>query len=183
LVIGLGSPAGPGQPGLARHGTYGWPIVPGQALKGLTAAWASRVGAEPREVQRILGLPRPSAAPPAGAGGANGSAGTVRFLDALPTQEPSTVTTDVIVSHLKPYYDGGRTPVPPAEYNQPVPMAFLAVARARFAIDLIGRDTRDTSLAAEWCTAALAEEGAGAKTAAGYGVVTATLADPGERFP
>ena len=173
LVVGLGGKASPHEIGLALHGTYGWPVIPGSAMKGLAAAWAEspESGADPADVRRVLGGPRPgeriTASSPAGMG-------TVRFLDAVPDGEPVPVALDVLTPHVKPYYDAlanGDIPVPPAEYHNPVPVTFLTV-RGGFAVDLWGTSDKDLGLAAQWLTAAGEEFGAGAKTAAGYGYLT-----------
>ena len=44
LAVGLGNKANAHEIGLALHGTYGWPVIPGSALKGLAAAWAASSG-------------------------------------------------------------------------------------------------------------------------------------------
>ncbi len=163
LAVGLGDNANAHEIGLALHGTYGWPVIPGSSLKGLAAAWASSQ-ADPADVQRVLGTPRRDVQLPA--------AGTMCFLDAIPAGRPVTIEADVLTPHVKPYYDsmatGSGTPVPPAEYHNPVPLAFLTV-RGAYAVDLYGRNSHDVSLAAEWLEKAGDELGAGAKTAAGYG--------------
>jgi CRISPR-associated protein Cmr6 len=173
LAVGLGNKANPHEIGLALHGTYGWPVIPGSALKGLAAAWAESPGsgADPADVRRVLGGPRPgeriTVSSPAGMG-------TVRFLDAVPDGEPVPVALDVLTPHVTPYYDAlasEDTPVPPAEYHNPVPVTFLTV-RGGFAVDLWGTSDKDLGLAAQWLTAAGEELGAGAKTAAGYGYLT-----------
>lgn len=174
LAVGLGNKASPHEIGLALHGTYGWPVIPGSALKGLAAAWAEspESGADPADVRRVLGGPRPGEriTPSSSA-----RMGTVRFLDAIPEGRPVSVALDVLTPHVKPYYDAlatGGTPVPPpAEYHNPVPLAFLAV-RGRFAVDLWGTSDKDLGLAGQWLKAAGEELGAGAKTAAGYGYLS-----------
>ena len=172
LAVGLGNVVGAYEIGLALHGTYGWPVIPGSSLKGLAAAWAGSpaAGAEPEDVQRVFGTTT--------------RAGTVRFLDAIPADGPAVVEADVLTPHVKPYYDsvaadgrafGGaeRALVPPAEYHNPVPVTFLTV-RGSYAVDLYGPDRDDLRLAARWLRRAGDELGAGAKTAAGYGYLTVT---------
>jgi CRISPR-associated protein Cmr6 len=185
LAVGHGNKANAYETGLALHGTYGWPVIPGSALKGLAAAWASSElsGVDAGDLQRVLGGPRPGASPPAGGQASAGGArqGTVRFLDAIPDGQPVTVLTDVLTPHVKPYYDSladkAATPVPPAEYHNPVPVTFLTV-RGGFAVDLYGPDEKDVGLAAEWLIEAGDELGAGAKTAAGYGYLAITPKQP-----
>lgn len=187
LAVGHGNKANAYETGLALHGTYGWPVIPGSALKGLAAAWASSElsGADAADLLRVLGGPRPGAPLPPGGPASSGGAspgpgarqGTVRFLDAIPDGRPVTVLADVLTPHVKPYYDsladGAATVVPPAEYHNPVPVTFLTV-RGGFAVDLYGPNEEDVGLAAEWLMKAGDELGAGAKTAAGYGYLAIT---------
>lgn len=172
MAVGLGNRANPHEIGLSLHGTYGWPIIPGSSLKGLTAAWAAKDGADAETLERIFGSPRPERA-----GTEAARLGTVRFLDALPTGEPVPVTADVVTPHVQPYYDSAnddRTPeiTPPAEYHKPIPSFFLAVSGGEFVVDLVG-PAEDVRQVARWCAEALDEMGIGAKNSAGYGYAAA----------
>jgi CRISPR/Cas system CMR subunit Cmr6 (Cas7 group RAMP superfamily) len=181
LAVGLGNNANAHEIGLALHGTYGWPVIPGSALKGLAAAWAV-TAASAADVWRVLGGPRTDVPDPDAGPRDRPSAarGTVCFLDAIPAGAPVTVEADVLTPHVKPYYDGTATghPVPPAEYHNPVPLTFLSV-RGAYAVDLYGTTSEDVDLAAEWLTKAGDEFGAGAKTAAGYGYLSVSREEPG----
>ncbi|HEX9357217.1 MAG TPA: type III-B CRISPR module RAMP protein Cmr6, partial [Streptosporangiaceae bacterium] len=55
LAVGLGNRANAHEIGFALHGTYGWPVIPGSSLKGLSAAWAAREEAEadPKDALRV----------------------------------------------------------------------------------------------------------------------------------
>lgn len=177
LAVGLGNRENPHEVGIARHGTYGWPVIPGQALKGLTAAHAAQSGADPAHLHRVFGLPHPVQS---GAEPEPERTGTVRFLDALPLDKPVALIEDVLAPHFKPYYDTvtlqpGESR-PPAEYNQPVPVRFLAVSGGQFAADLVSMSATDTAIAAEWCAAALDGAGVGAKTSSGYGFAATAAA-------
>ena len=185
LAVGLGDNANAHEIGLALHGTYGWPQIPGSALKGLAAAWAVSSEAEPADVWRVLGGPRNDVAyrpNPVAESGTRGTPpaarGTVCFLDGIPAGEPVVVEADVLTPHVKPYYDGAAAgrPVPPAEYHNPVPLTFLTV-RGAYAVDVYGPSSKDVGLAAEWLTEAGDELGAGAKTAAGYGYLSVQPAE------
>ena len=57
--------------------------------------------ADPRR-SRGGDIPAPQNAPAA-------ARGTVRFLDAIPADEPVAVEADVLTPHVKPYYDGAAT--------------------------------------------------------------------------
>jgi len=176
LVVGLGSTASAHEVSLALHGSYGWPVLPGSALKGLAAAWAAGSGSVAADdIGRVLGTPRLDVATERVPG-----QGTVCFLDAIPAGEPAAVVADVFTPHVKPYYDGAATgkPVPPAEYHNPVPLLFLTVTGA-FRVDLHGQNADDTEAAADWLTQAGDELGAGAKTAAGYGYLSVRRVEQG----
>lgn len=170
LAVGHGNKANAHEIGLALHGTYGWPVIPGSSLKGLALAWArSSPDAEKDDVRRVFGT--------------TSRIGSVRFLDAIPAGEPVTVEADVLTPHVKPYYDaaanGSSAMVPPAEYHNPVPVMFLTVT-GTYAVDLYGPDSGDIGLAARWLREAGGELGAGAKTAAGYGYLRVGPADGSE---
>lgn len=169
LIVGLGSTANAHEISLALHGTYGWPVLPGSALKGLAAAWAVASGTvKADDIGRVLGTPRLDVATERDA-----ARGTVCFLDGMPAGQIVAVEPDVLTPHVKPYYDGAAAgkPVPPAEYHNPVPVVFLTV-RGEFSVDLHGDNRKDTEMAADWLIAAGDDLGAGAKTAAGYGYLS-----------
>jgi CRISPR-associated protein Cmr6 len=170
LAVGHGNKANAHEIGLALHGTYGWPVIPGSSLKGLALAWArSCPEADEDAVRRVFGT--------------TSRMGSVRFLDAIPAGKPVTVEADVLTPHVKPYYDavasGSGSVVPPAEYHNPVPVMFLTVT-GTYAVDLYGPDQKDIDLAARWLREAGDELGAGAKTAAGYGYLSVGPADGSE---
>lgn len=186
LAVGLGNKDNAHEIGIALHGSYGWPIIPGSTLKGVTAQWAWEHSKPitPEKVARyvrIFGAPltkerakcaeevteRPEAA-----------RGRIRFLDAFAAGAPVTVTVDVLTPHVKPYYDrtadertAAQAP-PPAEHHQPVPVRFLTVSAGRFDAALVGDDADETEQAAKWLVEAVNELGVGAKTSAGYGYLT-----------
>lgn len=182
LIVGANSHGNPNEIGITLHGTYGWPILPGSSLKGLTAAWASgslRSGgprADAETLERIFGAPRPrqpdetdSRRDRAQREEGEARRGSVRFLDALPADGPVQITVDVLTPHVQPYY--GNPTVPPAEYHNPIPNEFLTVSGGTFAVDLVGPEA-DVRSAGDWCQEAFEELGLGAKTAAGYGYLT-----------
>ncbi|MBN1173567.1 MAG: type III-B CRISPR module RAMP protein Cmr6 [Micromonosporaceae bacterium] len=161
LVTGIGDRANPNEIGIALHGTYGWPMIPGSTLKGASRAWAGMRGVDAGLVDRILGPPPRSGAH---------HTGTVDVLDALPTgAAPIRVVIDGVTPHVQPYYSGKAAP---GEWHNPVPSAFLAVCRGSFTVDLIGPGDdvdNDVEEVAAWCSGACEDLGIGAKTGAGYG--------------
>ena len=94
LVTGVGDRNNPHEVGIALHGTYGWPVIPGSTLKGAARAWATLPGnnIDDEDVTRVLGTP-PSAGEP--------HSGRVIIMDALPSGEPVTVRLDAVsYTHL-----------------------------------------------------------------------------------
>lgn len=160
LAVGLGDQANPHEIGIALHGTYGWPIIPGSALKGLAAAWARKVAPDDVDTQqRIFGTTT--------------SAGSVRFFDALPAGEPVRVLADVRTPPQQPYYTSTsphstHDPKPPGEHHNPVPLPFVAL-KGTFAVHLTSRTEADLDQAVHWLREAAAELGNGARTTVGYG--------------
>lgn len=143
--------------------TYGLPILPGTALKGLAASAAAENGWTKRDTI-LFGVPRPHQPSEA-------HRGSVLIWDALPTRPP-TLVLDVLTPHVKDYYDtanttGTPTEVP-AEYHNPVPIRFLAVEKTPFRSYLIG-SADDVRRCGELISRGLDELGIGGKTAAGYG--------------
>jgi CRISPR type III-B/RAMP module RAMP protein Cmr6 len=175
LVVGHGEDS-VHETSLTLSPTYGVPVLPGTALKGLAAAAArdeaGDAGWSERE-KTVFGSPRP---------GQNSEAhqGSVLLWDALPVSPPALVL-DVLTPHVKDYYDegnsGGKTKeapsTPPAEYHNPVPIRFLAVEKTCFRAWILGpRD--DVARSIELLAAGLDEFGIGGKTAAGYGYCSLT---------
>jgi CRISPR type III-B/RAMP module RAMP protein Cmr6 len=182
MITGLGERANAHEIGIALHGTYGCPVIPGSTLKGVTRAWAgqfldddvawTRPGTRPTVavIDQMFGPPPPGAR----AGTATAPrAGNLDVFDALPTGEPMRVTVDGVTPHVQPYYgeDGapaGRQATAPGEWHNPVPSPFLTVSGGRFAVDVVGPQ-QDCDRFVAWCAAACDDLGVGAKTGAGYG--------------
>lgn len=164
FVTGLGR-AHPVENGFAWHHTLGTPYLPGSSLKGLMRAWAQEQGEQEPDINRIFG-PRGQREP---------ACGSVVFFDALPTQ-PVRLEAEVMTPHYGPYYQDEAAKTPPADWHDPVPIPFLAVAAAQPFIFAFAprrrheaQDSADCAAVAGWLKEALAWLGAGAKTSVGYG--------------
>jgi CRISPR-associated protein Cmr6 len=165
MVVGLGG-GHVLETALTLHRIYGFPIIPGSALKGMTHAWVElEVEPGPELIEAVFGT-KPQVTPL--------KAGQVIFFDAVPTQVPE-LEPDVMNPHYGKYYsketDRGR-PVPPADYLSPVPVYFLTVAGGcefAFAVAPRNGDGDLAETTADWLKQALQEMGVGAKTVAGYG--------------
>jgi CRISPR-associated protein Cmr6 len=167
MVVGLGAESVL-ETSIALHRIYGVPYIPGSALKGLAAAAAHKQLQDPKwhktgedgkigEWHRILF-------------GDQESSGYVTFHDALWVPEGGTLPLDldVMTVHHPAYYQGDdQGDAPPADWDNPNPIAFVS-ARGRYLLAVTGPE--------EWADAAmeilrdaLEKDGIGAKTAAGYG--------------
>ena len=171
--------------GIALHPVYGFVYLPGSGVKGLARAWAETVWAPAqsdegkawRRIEEAFGWSpgskrhkttwRPAkdeVTVPEGA-----AAGRLVFHDAWPIQWPRLIL-DVINNHHTKYYAGEDDP---GDWEEPSPVYFLAVGRnEEFEFAVSDRKPGSDDLldrACEWLRDALTIEGAGAKTAAGYG--------------
>ncbi len=177
---------------LLLHHTYGVPYLPGSAIKGLTRSRlrAMAASAEPDRRKQLddwadalLGYLRdaPVASAPgeASAGRATAQAALVEFLDALwippaATRDESPIALDLVNPHHPDYYTiqkGARKP--PTDGDNPVPVERLTLAPdARFL--LVAEAPADLAPWLSWLirdvvAPALAEDGLGSWTSAGYG--------------
>jgi len=158
FVTGLGR-SHPVENGFAWHPTLGTPYLPGSSVKGLVRAWA-RLDADPsppcETIRRLLGD--------------HGKAGGVSFLDAVPIA-PVQLAADV----MTPHYAGWTVKEAPGDWCSPTPIPFLvAAAGTPFLFGVLpgsaGAD--DVRVVMSWLCSALTWNGAGAKTAVGYGRFT-----------
>ena len=169
--------------GIALHPIYGFVYLPGSGIKGMVRAWAETVWAPAqgdadaawRQIERAFGWSpgserhkkawRPEAVPPP----EDAAAGSLVFHDAWPCRWPGMII-DIINNHHPGYYAGHDDA---GDWENPVPVYFLAVdAGETFEFALSARSSEDAdalSLAGDWLQHALVVDGAGAKTAAGYG--------------
>lgn len=172
LAIGLANGAWENT-GLTLHRRFGYPLIPGSAVKGLARRGAEDLKAEAGLYRVVLG----DKADPDQGTEAHG--GAVSFLDAV--AEEATVELDIVTPHYPRYYAASSSRPNPVALDDepPVPNVFPVVAAgARFRFDLRllrGRDpgrftaSQILDAAKAWLTHALSVLGAGAKTRSGYG--------------
>jgi len=167
MVVGLGA-AHVLETTTTLHHLYGFPVIPGSALKGLARAYAETVlgkGPNDEELVAICGT-APRVTPM--------KAGNVVFFDAVPSTSPR-FKLDVMNPHYGDYYGKKKRrgqEIPPADYLSPVPVYFLTVERTEFLFTVAARRPEAGDLvkiASEWLQGGLQELGVGAKTTAGYG--------------
>lgn len=190
LLIGHGNSSG-ADVGLTVHHTWGVPMIPGSALKGLTAHYVDTVYGDDAPNERrvwrgptwtgrriakgdgagdeygyLFGAPEVDGEPNSARGGA------VEFHDALympgPIRNDRPFARDVLTVHQKPYYDTSGQNWP-NDWTSPTPIGFVTVRPgARFLLVVTGpREWRE--LAMRLLLNALADWGIGGKTSAGYG--------------
>ncbi|MCC7354486.1 MAG: type III-B CRISPR module RAMP protein Cmr6 [Anaerolineae bacterium] len=171
FVTGLGR-KGPLEAGFTFH-RYGFPILPGSSVKGITRAYASLVAGRAESDPDFVAIF--GRAPQKGEDESMAQSGGAVFFDAIPSKVP-TLQLDIMNPHYPDYYGDKQGKTPPADWQSPRPVYFLTVAPNtefcfavgwRGAWDDEGRRRRD--LAKEWLECGLKELGAGAKTSAGYG--------------
>lgn len=174
LAIGLGN-ENPLEVGLTVHHTYGMPLIPGSAIKGLCRRGAGFLKNGDNGIDQfytLFGSTKEN--------GGKDSAGYVTFYDAW--YDPDSVGgkpfhRDVVTVHHPEYY-GSRGSSAPTDFDDPTPVPFLVVkkgARFFFAIQAPNTEWGDfTANLMKWC---LINLGVGAKTNAGYGYFEA------ERLP
>jgi CRISPR-associated protein Cmr6 len=164
IAIGLGN-ASPLEVGIRLHHTYGMPLLPASALKGLCRRVARLLRHDSKlsdeAIDALFGFSRDKRA----------SAGAVVFYDAW--YDPDSVGgapfhRDVITVHHPAYYSDGKTP--PTDFDDPTPVPFLVVKPgARFLCTLDAPDHRWADFAQKMLLWGLENLGVGAKTNAGYG--------------
>ena len=179
MVIGLGG-ENVLETGLTLEHTYGTPIIPGSALKGLASHYCSQVWG-PQNPGFLIHNGK-GTVKQAGDfakilfGDADG-AGFITFHDGWITpdslaRQNSGLTIDVMTPHHGDYYSS-KAGSAPTDYDDPNPVLFLTVT-GKFHIALSCSDTSDTgrqwvSLAFRIVSEALSSWGIGGKTFAGYG--------------
>ncbi|MCF6355150.1 MAG: type III-B CRISPR module RAMP protein Cmr6 [Candidatus Polarisedimenticolaceae bacterium] len=162
LFIGLGG-AHVLEAQVTRHPTYGIPIIPGSALKGLVRAKSQEYGLQKEEADILFGK--------GGDSPDEADAGYLLFHDAwwIPEggSKPTPYVRDIVTVHAKEYYatQGGDCPHPDME--SPNPNHQLAVQGSFYFV--IEGVKYWADLAMKILKPALQDEGIGGKVAAGYG--------------
>lgn len=193
LIVGLGT-ENVLETGIRLHHTYGMPILPGPALKGLAShycdqVWGERDKPTPSEdALKFRGARKEDhvnkrPAEPQGQYhrllfGATDDGGCINFQDGwfVLDSENAPLKLDVMTPHHPKWLDGE---VPPTDFDSPIPVPFLSVSgKFHVAVSWHG-PTSDKAL--RWCDLvldclrdALFNWGIGGKTTSDYG----RLAEP-----
>jgi len=179
LAVGLGN-ASPLEIGLTIHHTYGMPVIPGSAVKGLCVRAASQ-SLKKEERQTLFGDPETAACTEASDEqkskqakalfGTPGMAACTVFHDAWYDPEPQDKPfhRDVVTVHHQKYYSSHGKEWP-TDFDNPTPVPFLVVSpgtKFLFTVQLPAPDWREFMV--DLLTFTLTEVGVGGKTNAGYG--------------
>jgi len=134
LIVGLGTES-VYETSMTLHHIYGFPYIPGQAVKGAMRSWVICEYFNQNEEKAlksklfcdIFGCPTKSV---------YGKAfqGNLYFLDVFPTTTPF-IEFDVMNTHYSKYYNGDK---PPVDYMNPIPITFLTVGKETKFIFTIG---------------------------------------------
>lgn len=164
-VIGLGAES-PLETGLTLHHTYGTPLLPGSALKGLAAHHCDQVWGRLNPGFARTGCHYRTLF------GTTEDSGHIVFFDAWSTPEslPTCLTLDVMTVHHPQYYRGLQ---PPTDFDDPTPITFLSVCGRFQVFARCDVSSDEGNLWAELALGLLLEalelSGLGGKTSAGYG--------------
>ncbi|MHA1682889.1 MAG: type III-B CRISPR module RAMP protein Cmr6 [Promethearchaeota archaeon] len=166
--------------GLALNKTYGTPIIPGTALKGLASHYCHYIWGKQNEKFKIGGEYHGLIFGVGGDHAGEGAeAGFVTFNDAWITPEslPGSIRPDIMTPHHQDYNSGPTNKgfKAPSDEDMPIPIPFFSV-RGKFLITLaIDTEVNDETgnkwleLGFSLIREALENWGIGGKTSSGYG--------------
>ena len=181
--------------GLCLHPHFGTPYIPGSAVKGIArhAAWcqwkeAKDAGEETEAAERAQTIAKVFGFPTGDKNGLDAylgeqgwrdkaQSGAIIFLPAVPWKDgvafKGKLCIDIVNCHQKQYYGNKEKGAVPSATDQPNPQFFPCVdSDVSFRFVLVPTRIASQgliSIAQDWLIKGLDTNGAGAKTAAGYG--------------
>ncbi|RKY69195.1 MAG: type III-B CRISPR module RAMP protein Cmr6 [Candidatus Latescibacterota bacterium] len=157
---------------IALHPQYGFPIIPGSAVKGVTRHYCEefleKTGKNKKSIKKIFGNSSDDE---------DAEEGSIIFIDAWPESTGNNfLETDVFTPHYQDYYQNKGKKLP-QDNQRLVPINFLAVRKGvqfEFAIapsSICREDEAQDRIdkTEKWITDALRTFGIGAKTGSSYG--------------
>jgi len=175
LIVGFSGGNSVLEVGLSLHPLYGFPIIPGSALKGVARHYCKENGINKNLITDIFGTEDDEDKEK------EKKEGNVIFMDAWPEKWPEEkksedgiLTLDIMTPHYQNYYQNKKHRKPPSDDENPVPIPFITVNRGiefRFCIlpTLRCDDESLVEKAKKYLILALKEYGIGAKTGSSYG--------------
>lgn len=168
LVIGLGS-ENVLEAGLRLHHTYGMPLLPGSALKGLAAHYCDQVWGKTEQAFKKGGSYHQLLF------GTTDNCGCISFYDAwlVPQPTKNPLVLDVMTPHHSEWNNLSALKSP-SDFDSPTPIPFLSVSGV-FLIAVtwcgpVSTQSKDwAQLTRELLRDALMDWGIGGKTTSGYG--------------
>jgi CRISPR-associated protein Cmr6 len=160
LIVGLGG-ENVLETGITLHHTYGMPVIPGSALKGLAAHYCNREwGLQNQDLLEGGSHYRTIF-------GTTDDSGHVVFHDSWIYPGSKGLVLDVMTPHHGDYYS--RIPgAAPTDFDDPNPVTFLSVTgKFRVVVSAENKDWANFTL--KLVKAALKDWGVGGKTNSGYG--------------
>ncbi|MEA3486006.1 MAG: type III-B CRISPR module RAMP protein Cmr6 [Candidatus Aerophobetes bacterium] len=175
LIVGFSGGNSVLEVGLSLHPLYGFPIIPGSALKGIARHYAKHYCKE-KELDENTILDIFGTEDEGKEKKKEKKEGRVIFMDAWPEKWPEDgiLTLDIMTPHYAKYYQDKKHRKPPSDDENPVPILFIAVKRGiefRFCVlpTLRCEDKNLVNQAKNYLISALKEYGIGAKTGSSYG--------------
>lgn len=155
---------------IALHPYYGFPIIPGSAIKGVTRHYCEDDGLDRDLIIKIFGN---------FSGDKKAEEGSIVFFDAWPDKDAikrKLLELDVFTPHYQKYYQNNQLP---RDDQSPIPVNFLAVGKLvkfEFAIAPSSKCESDEAQdlineTIEHIENAMSTYGIGAKTGSSYGLL------------
>ncbi len=157
LFIGMGG-ASVLETAITLSRSYGVPVIPGSAVKGLVHAYAKKAGVADEHLDLLFGT-----------GGDDGAeSGAVIFHDAwwMPDSAKTPLVAEVVTVHHQEYYGGKQDEA--TDFDSPIPAPQIA-AQGSFLFAVECGEKAWAEHACKLLAQALQDWGIGGKTAAGYG--------------
>lgn len=170
--------------GICLHPIYGFVYLPGSGLKGMARAYAETVWKhDDKNKDKLHLMEEVFGNQPGEKRKEKQHAGSIVFHDAWPTEWPQP-ELDIVNNHHPKYYQGKDNNDAPGDWENPVPVNFLAIGAGNTFTFAMGKRRHDVDdslfdLAREWLIGALCHMEAGAKTNAGYGSFKVVDGKPG----
>jgi len=150
---------------IAIHPYYGFPVIPGSAVKGVTRHFckdSKTINTD--KMTKIFGSEQ---------GGGDDVKGCIIFFDAWPVTTSNSFEVDIFTPHYQKYYQENKFP---ADNQSPIPIPFLTVrpgTRFEFALATFAACNGQSDVVIDevkgLVVKALTTFGVGAKTGSSYG--------------